>query len=69
MTVTLVLTRLQCTLGPGMHVNAHALNDTHRLLTDLMTGYDRHVRPVRNQAHPVRVYIDFSLHSVKENVI
>jgi len=69
MTVTLVLGLLLCTFGPGMLVNAQTWNDTHRLLTDLMTGYDRHVRPVRNQAHPVRVYIDFSLHSVKVNVI
>ena len=48
------------------NVYVHSINDTSRLMADLMSGYDKRVRPIVNQEDSVRVDISVSILYVQD---
>ena len=45
---------------------AHTLEDSERLLSNLTTGYNKHVRPGQNQSEAVQVNVSFAIGGIKE---
>ncbi|WAQ95162.1 ACHB-like protein [Mya arenaria] len=47
-------------------IDGQTWNGTRDLLGRLMDGYDRRIRPVRNQSHSVHIRVNFELYTFKE---
>lgn len=47
-------------------VRSGTWNQTASLMSDLLSTYDRRLRPVNNQSKPIRVYLTFDLVSIQD---
>ena len=51
------------------HVNGQLYRNVSRLMEQLLDGYDKRLRPVINQSHPVTVNVSFELLALQVSVV
>ena len=48
------------------HVQGQHYNDTFKLRSDVLTGYDKAIRPLLNQTDLMHVYISYDIGPIQE---